>query len=110
MSAGEIWAWVAGILAAIVLIGNAAKAVAAGIKQIRAPNDRQDGRLGKLESRLDKVDGKLDLDRRRLDAIEGGNRATQRALLALLEHGLHGNNITQMQAAKEGLEQHLINR
>lgn len=110
MGMEEIWTRVAGVLAAIVLIGNAAKALVAGIKQIRAPNDRQDDRLNGLESRLNQVDRKIDQDNRRLTAIEDGNRATQRALLALLEHGLHGNNITQMQAAKEGLEQHLINR
>ena len=35
---------------------------------------------------------------------------TQRALLALLSHGLDGNSIEQMEAAKAALEEHLINR
>ena len=56
------------------------------------------------------VDGKLDRDNNRLESIEEGNRATQRALLALLDHGIDGNNIKQMQDAKETLQNHLINR
>ena len=32
------------------------------------------------------------------------------ALLALLDHGIDGNNISQMQEAKTALQNHLINR
>jgi len=50
------------------------------------------------------------MDKKRLDSLDEGNRATQRALLALLDHGIDGNNIEQMQHAKEALQNHLINR
>jgi hypothetical protein len=46
----------------------------------------------------------------RLEAIEEGDRVSQVALLALLDHGLDGNNKEQMQAAKQKLQAHLINR
>ena len=45
-----------------------------------------------------------------LTAIDDSNRVTQLALLALLDHGIDGNNLEQMQHAKEVLQQHLINR
>ena len=45
-----------------------------------------------------------------LDSIEAGNRASHQALLALLDHGIDGNNIKQMQDAKKTLQQHLIDR
>ena len=49
-------------------------------------------------------------DKKHLDSLDDGNRITQRALLALLSHGLDGNSIEQMEAAKAALEEHLINR
>ena len=49
-------------------------------------------------------------DVNRFDAIEAGNRVTQLAILALLDHGIDGNNVKQMQDAKEELQNHLINR
>lgn len=42
--------------------------------------------------------------------MEDANSATIRALLALLNHGIDGNNIKQMQDAKELLQDYLINR
>ena len=63
-----------------------------------------------MEKHLEEVDTFLATDKKRLDSLEEGNRATQRALLALLDHGIDGNNIKQMQDAKEALQSHLINR
>ena len=67
-------------------------------------------RLEQRVKRLEEIDGYLETDKKRLDGIEDGNRATQRALLALLDHGIDGNNIAQMQKAKEELQEHLISR
>ena len=63
-----------------------------------------------LEKWREKVERRLINDNDRLRDIEKGDRATQRALLALLDHGIDGNNIKQMQDAKEELQNHLINR
>jgi hypothetical protein len=56
------------------------------------------------------VDGKLNNDNDRLESLDEGSRVTQRAILALLDHGIDGNNIDQMQDAKKALQSHLINR
>ena len=95
---------------AVVLLSNAAEKVAKAVQAARAPNMRQDERLRALEEWREEVDGKLVRDHERLAAIDDGNRVTQRALLALLDHGIDGNNIDQMQHAKEALQNHLINR
>lgn len=79
-------------------------------KAIKAPNDTRNDRLDALEVWKTGADKKLANDKERLHAIEKGNRASQRALLALLDHGLNGNNIKQMEDAKEELKNHLINR
>ena len=104
---------VGGILAlagAITTLGSAAEKVAKVIRAAKAPNAEQDRRLTAAENDIKDIKGFLANDKKRLDSLEGGNRVTQRALLALLGHGLDGNNQKQMLAAKEELETLLINR
>lgn len=109
MSLSELWGWIAAALAAIVLISNAAEKIVQAVKAAKAPNDQQNKRLNALEDWRKEVDRKLVRDNDRLQDIDSGNRVTQRALLALLDHGIDGNNIKQMQDAKEALQDHLIN-
>lgn len=47
-------------------------------------------------------------DFNRLNKLEEGNIVTQRALLALLAHGIDGNDIKAMKKAKTDLTNHLI--
>lgn len=104
---------VGGLLAlcgAISTIGSAISHIAKAIKAAKAPNAEQDRRIKQVEDDLEKVHGFLDSDKKRLKVLEDGNRVTQKALLALLGHGLDGNNEKQMRDAKEELETHLINR
>ena len=105
-----LWTIILAAASAIVLLANAGEKIVAAVKAAKAPGTKQDARIEALEKRLDDVDAKLHKDDDRLDVIEEGNRATQRALLALLDHGIDGNNIKQMQDAKETLQNHLINR
>lgn len=105
-----MWAWVAGAAGGIVLIWNAVNAIIKLVTTAKAPNDKQNERISNLEGRMDKAEAKLNYDRERFDDIEAGNRVTQTALLALLDHGIDGNNIEQMRRAKEDLQAHLINK
>lgn len=107
---GTIWTFVLAIASAVVLLSNAIEKIVKAWKAAKAPNVKQDERITALEDWRRTVDGKLDRDNDRLESIEEGNRASQRALLALLDHGIDGNNIKQMQDAKEILQNHLIDR
>ena len=98
------------VASGFVLLANAAEKIAGIVKAAKAPNKTQDDRLDALEDWRRIVDRKLDHDNTRLENIEAGDRAIQRALLALLDHGIDGNNVEQMQHAKEELQNHLINR
>ena len=109
-SPAEIWTAVLAVASAIVLLSNAAEKVAKAIHTAKAPNVKLDERVSDIEEWRKGVDQKLDNDKKRLDGIDSGNRVTQLALLALLDHGIDGNNIDQMQHAKEELQNHLINR
>lgn len=110
MTLSQIWAIVAWIAAAIVLLANAAERIVATVKAAKAPNEKLGGRVGDLEKWRREVDERLLRGNTHFDTIDEGNRVTQRALLALLGHGIDGNNTEQMKQAKEALETHLINR
>lgn len=110
LTPGMVGAAILAAASAIVMLANAAEKIVKAVKAAKAPNERQDKRLEDLEAWRKTVDAKLSRDNDRLSDIDSGNRVTQRALLALLDHGIDGNNITQMQHAKEELQEHLINR
>ena len=80
------------------------------INAMKAPNAEQDKRLSDLEKHMEEVDGYLVKDKERLDNIDESTRVTQRALLALLAHGIDGNHQKQMEEAKKELELHLIKK
>lgn len=104
------WGTVLTFASGFLLIANAVTMLIRISKARKAPDERQDARLDTLEEWRKEVDKKLTSDHDHLRAIDEGNRVTQRALLALLEHGIGGSNIEQMQRAKEELQEHLINR
>lgn len=105
----NIWTWVSAVLAGILLIGNASETVIKFFKVAKAPETAQDDRLDKVEQDVKDIKAKLERDNNRLDDNANANHVTQEALLALLEHGIHGNNIDQMNEAKKNLETYLIN-
>lgn len=107
---GQIVTAILAIAAAVVTIANAAEKIAKVWQAAKAPNVKQDERIDNLEKRMTAAEKKLDNDKHHFDAIDASNRVTQLALLALLDHGIDGNNIDQMQHAKEELQTHLINR
>lgn len=88
---------------AIVTISAAVKVVCEAIERIRKPNKTQDARIAELESKSVK-------DFNRINNLEEGNIVTQRALLALLTHGIDGNDIEAMRKAKAELTDYLIER
>ena len=110
MELTELWTLILGGATALVLLSNAAEKVAKAVQAAKAPNVAQNDRLDRLEKWQKEVDEKLDHDHERFGSLDQGNRVTQRALLALLDHGIDGNNIEQMQQAKAELQNHLINR
>ena len=99
-----------GVAAAINTLGSAVEKISKAWKAAKAPNALQDERLEALEQWKVVVDQKLSHDNDQLTAIAQDTRITQRALLALLDHGIDGNNIAQMQHSKEELQNRLINR
>lgn len=92
--------WLAG---AIVTISAAVTVIVRMITRILKPNQKQDERLEELERRSKS-------DAERLERIEESTAIMQRALLALLAHGIDGNDVEAMKDAKTELTNYLINR
>lgn len=95
-----------GVTTILTMVEKIAGLVQAG----RKPNKELTARMDDFEDWRRDVDRKLDADKKHLDSIDACNQASMGALLALLDHGIDGNNIKQMEAAKEGLQRHLIGR
>lgn len=106
----QVVAAILAVASAIVLLANAAEKIAKVWQAAKAPNVKQDEQIKELMEWRKEVDRKLNSDRQQLDEIHDGLRASYQAQLALLDHGIDGNNIDQMQNAKAGLLQHLTNR
>ena len=94
----------------ITTVGSAIEKVVKWFKASKVPADNMVVRVKALEDWQKTVNTKLDKDQKHFDSIDASNRVTQVALLALLDHGIDGNNIDQMQHAKDELQTHLINR
>ncbi len=109
-TSAEVWTAILAVASAIVLLSNAAEKIAKAVQTAKAPNQTQNDRLDALEEWRKSVDRTLAADKQHFESVDAGNRVTQLALLALLDHGIDGNNIDQMQHAKEELQNHLINR
>lgn len=110
LTPGQIFASILGVCAGISTIGAAVGWIIKCIKAAKAPAKRINDRLTALETLAEDHAGYLDADKRRLDALERGNRVTQRALLALLKHGIDGNDVEAMKRAENELQEYLIER
>lgn len=117
------------VAGAINTVGSAIEKIAKARNAAKAPNEAQDTRLADLEAwRKEMADagiparvkaledwrqeakGMLANDKKELDAIHAGLRVNHLAQLALLDHALNGNNIDQMQDAKDALQKYLANK
>lgn len=116
---GELTPWeivllVCGLLLGLATIintfGSAFEKVAKARKALKAPNDEQDRRITNVENEVKDIKGFLANDNIRLNALEKGNGVWMRGMLALLGHGLDGNNQKEMENARKELEEYLINR
>lgn len=103
---GQIVAICTGFTAICVAVGWVIKIV----KAAKAPTKALETRVAALEHSIKSHDEYLANDQRRIAAIEEGNRVTQRAILALLSHGIDGNDVDGLKAAKTELEHYLIER
>ena len=88
------------------------------IKSTRMPTDNLEERVGLLEKKLEfeikatfvEYDARFGRDKQKIESIEEGNKVTQQAILALLNHAIDGNNVDEMNDARKELNKYLIRK
>lgn len=105
----DIWPTVLAVASAIVLLSNAVEKIVKAVKVAKAPENEQNKKIASLEARLDKVEKEILLDEKQLKDARECNHVITKGVLALLDHGINGNNIDQMKEARGDVEQYLIN-
>ena len=104
-----MWPTILAVASAVVLLSNAAEKIIKAVKAAKAPEQRQDDEISKIKARLSKIEGKLEADNNRINDARDCNHVLTKGMLALLDHGINGNNIGQMKEARHDVETYLIN-
>lgn len=74
------------------------------------PNASQNDRIAKLEKWHEEVDKRLNNGNAHFAQIDEGNRVTQEAILALIDHAIDSNHTDKLLEAKDNLQKYLINK
>lgn len=118
MTEKEALLWVLGILgsvcAAAITLDKVLDIIHKYVKKAQEPDAAQDRRLDELDRRIGTLEqGQLQhtqalaRDLHRFEDIDTVNRLNLRAVRALLEAQLTGNNVSAMQASKEAIDTYL---
>lgn len=105
----DMWPTVLAAASAIVLISNAVEKIVKAVKVAKAPEQRQNDEIKSIKARLDKIEKEILLDEKQLKDARECNHVITKGVLALLDHGINGNNIDQMKDARADVEMYLIN-
>lgn len=105
----EIWAIALSVASAVVLLSNAAEKIVKAFKAAKAPANAQNEKISELEARIDDIERKMLKDEKQLKDTRECNHVITKGVLALLDHGINGNNIDQMKDARQDVEAYLIN-
>lgn len=107
---GQFLAALGTLCGTITAVAAAVAVLTRVVKKAREPNTVQDKRIAALETRVDRIDVLLGSDNKRLQTLEKESSITQRALLALLKHGINGNDTAAMKSSMDEIERYLIER
>lgn len=104
------WAVVTAVAGALILIRNGLVAIFDLVKIWKAPNASQDKRIEALEETTAELQREAKALHDRLDHNDDGVPIMYKSLLALLGHGIDGNNIEEMRSAKQEIQNYLIKK
>ena len=105
----DLWAIILAAASAIVLLSNAVEKIIKAVKAAKAPETAQNEKIAEIDARLQKVEAKLELEEKQIGTVSSCNHVLTKGMLALLDHGINGNNIDQMKEARHDVEAYLIN-
>lgn len=100
----EWWETTVVIAAGALTLFNVVDKIVTKIHEAKEPTEELEKRVADLERKI------FENYDKRITDIEQGNKVTQKAILALLEHSIDGNNKDGLKKAKDELSQYLIDR
>lgn len=106
----SLFAGILAVCAGISCIAAAVGWVIKGINAAKRPRAEIEKRIELCEKAIEEHNRFFLNDKRRLESIEDGNRVTQKAILALLSHGIDGNDVDAMRSARDELQDYLVGR
>ncbi len=109
-TANDVWF---AIVVLVIILGSVLGVIEKTIsikKKAEEPEAKQNDKLKELESRVEKVEYKLKNADKHFDKIDDGIYVLMIGSLALLDHGLDGNNIEAMSEAKKQMQEHLAKK
>lgn len=113
----EPWQIIGLVIGGILAAAGAVNTVGAAIEKIvkvwrsaKAPNDEQDRRITALENATTELQREAERIRQRLDESDVDKPILYKSLLALLGHGIDGNNVDEMRSAKQEIQNYLIKK
>lgn len=80
------------------------------VKFTQKPTDTLTERVGAIEKWKEETDRRLETGSTHFDEIDRGNRATQEAILALIDHAIDNNHTDKLIEAKDNLQKYLISK
>ena len=102
------------VVAFVLSVFNLWDKIDARIKSAKEPTKLLETRIATVETlvtqRFSSYDDHFAKDLGRIEKIEEGNKVTQQALLALLNHAIDGNDIAEVKKASKDLTDYLIRR
>lgn len=107
---GQLIGAVLALCGVIVTLSSAVTVIVSGIDRAKAPEKLQNDRLDLLEREVKRLDTMINKEDSYMRTLEEGNRITQKAILALLEHGIDGNNIEALRKAKDSMNEYLVGK
>ena len=105
----ELATQAAAICGLILSVASVVTLIITIVRKAKAPEAKQNERLDALEKAVQKHDELFRNDFVRFERMESGNRIMQKCMLALLSHGIDGNDIELMRQARSDLNDYLIN-
>lgn len=98
------------ILQLVIQLATIVTLIYALTRFLTTSNKVQDERLETLEVWKRDVEIRLHNGDIHFRIVDEGNKVTQKAILALIDHGINGNDIDKLKLAKASLEDYLTDR
>lgn len=107
---GQLVAAIISICAGLSAVSGAIAIIVTGVRKMKAPEQEQNRRIAELERKVAAHDRMFDNDKQEFEELKKEQKIVLQSLLALLAHGVDGNEIHKMEKAKDELERYLLNK